>query len=773
MEWQRFLRFVLVVVVAAVGVAVFRGLQRRTQPAPLLVIDRIDPDAVIQTRGSRIVQADPLGEHLQIASGRQSTYADGGMKLLDGVAVTVADREDRDGFTLTGHEATVNADQTEVRISGMVRLDSSNGLLADTETAEYTDTDGVIRMPGPTTFARDGMNAFGDRAEYDRASDLLHLLAAARVALTDGDGGTRIQARTATLAQVDGYMRFVGEVRIARGMHRMRANDVRALTVADTNQVESLMLRGDATIAGSDQRAGSLREMAARDIDLTYTEDGQGLERSRLEHRARLEVFGVTGGAGTEIHGDTVEIRFAPDGSGLGELTAEGTVRLEVPSGVDQPAQSVTSDRLSLTSTTGEELDTAVFYGAVEFREKEAATTDTDGATESERVISADRLTAGLGAGLSGLETATFVGNVVLENRDTVAFADEAVYTVISGQVELLMSRSQTAVSTRDVIAESTSTGREDDIEAGSGPVEGAIENPTVAGALEAIESRPPRLEDARRGSIQALSIVLGLNDGQVTASGEVESVLTGESDDGQAGAAVRRPGMLEANEAVYVRADALAYDDDAATTTYTGGARLWQSVTKFAGYEIVLDETVGNISASGGVETESLITQIDVETGLPKESLTLGYGDDFLFDDDAHQATYSTGARLNGPRGDLKAEEIRVFLQQDGHTLERIEADGTVDLTMTSQWVSGDTLVFHDADGRYEMTGEPVRLVERADEGCRETTGRRLTFFMTEDAVSVDGQSEVRTEAADISCPPEMDTAASVASRAVATSGV
>ena len=51
-------------------------------------------------------------------------------------------------------------------------------------------------------------------------------------------------------------------------------------------------------------------------------------------------------------------------------------------------------------------------------------------------------------------------------------------------------------------------------------------------------------------------------------------------------------------------------------------------------------------------------------------------------------------------------------------------------------------------------MEGEPVRIIERQGAECRETTGRRLVFFLTDDAVSVDGQSEIRTEAAKLDCP-------------------
>ena len=76
------------------------------------------------------------------------------------------------------------------------------------------------------------------------------------------------------------------------------------------------------------------------------------------------------------------------------------------------------------------------------------------------------------------------------------------------------------------------------------------------------------------------------------------------------------------------------------------------------------------------------------------------------------------------------------------------------IELIMPTRLVSGDTLVYYDADGRYETYGAPVRITEEQEEGCRETTGRSLIFFLTEDAISVDGQSEVRTEAATVTCP-------------------
>ena len=184
------------------------------------------------------------------------------------------------------------------------------------------------------------------------------------------------------------------------------------------------------------------------------------------------------------------------------------------------------------------------------------------------------------------------------------------------------------------------------------------------------------------------------------------------------------------------------------------GRARLWQSTAKFEGEEIVLDEQAGNIGALGSVQTESMISQINDLTGLPEASLTRGEAQRFAYEEETHRAIYDSGATLSGPRGDLTADLIHVYLQADGQTLERIEAEGTVSMELTDRWVSGETLVYYDADGRYEMEGEPVRIIERGASDCRETTGRTLTFFLTEDAVEVDGESEVRTAAADVPCP-------------------
>ena len=149
--WRRSLCGTLILCVLGVGAAVVIGLRDRPEPARLLVVERTDPDAVMQTRGSRVVQADSLGENLRVVADRQDTYEDGSVRLVHNVRVTVATREDRPGFVLMGNEATLDSGKTAVEVTGMVEMESSDGLSASTEHTSYTERDGVVRMPGPTT----------------------------------------------------------------------------------------------------------------------------------------------------------------------------------------------------------------------------------------------------------------------------------------------------------------------------------------------------------------------------------------------------------------------------------------------------------------------------------------------------------------------------------------------------------------------------------------------------------------------------------------------
>ena len=203
----------------------------------------------------------------------------------------------------------------------------------------------------------------------------------------------------------------------------------------------------------------------------------------------------------------------------------------------------------------------------------------------------------------------------------------------------------------------------------------------------------------------------------------------------------------------VLVTADRLFYDDTTAVATYTGSAHLWQDDTEFHGEEIVLDEATGNISASGDVRTRTILSQLNDDTGVQEDSVTTARAGQMEYDDTLRLATYTGEAQVSGPRGDVFGDTIRIYLHEDSKTLDRVEASGNVRLETPGRFVTGAALLYYDADGRYEMEGEPVRIVEDLEEECRETIGRTLTFFITGDELSVDGRAETRTQTASGEC--------------------
>lgn len=699
--WRRFLRFALILFVVGLGAAVLLGLRERAAPAAGLVVQRSDPDAVIQTRTSRIVQTDSAGDNFNLVAGRQLTYPGGDVRLLDGVEMTVGARDDREAFDLQSAEATIDGDKTEVRLDGGVRFATGGGLEAHTEQVFYTDADGIVRMPGAASFERDGMRAAARQAVYDRARDFLRLWGDARVALPASGRPTDISAAAAMIAQTDGYMTFDGGVAVDADRLQMTASRAWVEVAGELAALEALQLQENARILGRRREPGQLRAMAASDIRLGYAEEGRRLERATMIGGARLGLFGSDGDSGTEIAAQSMDVGFTSSGDGVSALEARTGVVVDMPRGRSGPEQRIGADALHGASTSGRSLDRARFEGDVEYRERGG---------NGGRSGRAERLEATFAAGLAALEDATFRGEVTFEDGAVQALGDEARYLIADDAIELLRV---------------------------------------------APSGRLPRVVD-RRGSMQAGRIRLAFDGPRIAAQDDVESVLSGTADAGGAGGA-QRPGLLDSTQPVLVIAGELLYDGRAQTAAYGDGARLWQGETQFRGDTIVLDEAVGDLRIDGAAWTRFPVTQINDDTGLPEESLSTGRGGAMRYERAEHRVTYTTAAGLDGPQGDLTADTIQVQLHADDNTLDRVTAAGKVMLTSPGRRVSGDTLVYHDADGRYEMEGQPVRMVEEVDGECRETTGRTLTFFIAADDVSVDGQAEIRTATASGKCPELM----------------
>lgn len=695
MRWQRYLRPALALFAIGFLLVLVFAIRPRPTGSPGEAVARVDPEAVAETEGGVLYIARGADAELRVEYARLLTYADGSSRF-EGVAVEVPERGGR-SYLIEGQRGSVTGNQSHVALAGDVKLTSSDGLTVTGQEATYDNGEGLVRMPGPVAFARGRTSGTSVGATFDERRDVLWLLEQARITIAAdeaGAGAAQVFADAAGFARRDRYMRFTGQVRMTRDGQVVESESAVAYLDEAGERVELLELRGSARVTQAAPVAGGLESMTARDINLLYGDDGQTIERATLAGGSAIELAGESGGEGQRLAGDFIDIELDADGATMTSLVARDGVQLDLPSQGTTPTRRIRSAILDATGAPGRGLTGARFVNDVEFRETRAATRSSEGI---DRVARARQLDAAVAGGFGAIETARFTGQVTFRDGPLDAVAPEATYAVAAGRLAL------------------------------AGP-----------GA---------RVND-ERATIQARTIDITLDGRGLEADGDVRSVLKATAGPPAAGGPpVQRPSMLSDEEPVNVTAAHLVYDSDTGRATYTGEARLWQGETAVQGATLVLDDRVGNLTATGGVRSTWRLEDTDAKTGKTERKTTVATSEELVYDEAQRRATYTTNARMNGPEGDLRAVRIELYLDETGEALERAEAYENVSLRAEARWSTGDRLTYYAADARYVMSGLPVRILEQLPAECRETTGRTLTFYRSTDSISVDGDQEQRTQ--------------------------
>ena len=693
LAWQRRARLAVAAIGVVCAVAVFVTTRRRETPPPPVEVPRTDPRAVVESTGTVVRQVKGAREHFRIEADRQLTYAGGATKLT-GVKVTV-DQEGR-SFVVSGRDAEVGQDQSSVVLNGDVRLAASDGLTAATESASYSDGEGIVRAPGQVVYERGRLRGEGVGMTYDRNRDVLWVLDRAVVTFAPdaaGAGAVEVVAGAAGLDRRQKYVAFERGVKIVRAGRLTEADSAVAHLSEDESRVTAIELRGHSRITNEQSAAGTLREMTATDMNLTYAEDGERLERAVLAGGSAVRIAGEEGTDDRRLSAESLEIGLAPDGATVLSLSGRTRVVLDVPSGTAAPARTIRATSLVGSGEPERGLTAATFTENVEFRES-------GGTPPAQRVVRSRVLATTLGAGFGEIQDARFSGGVRVEDGDTRASAATARYQVSRGIVEL------------------------------SGEVGAA----------------GPRVS-ADQITVDAVRIELTLDGPKVKATQAVRSVIQPAAPKaggaGTGASATRVPGLMQQDKPVYVTADALQYDGATARAAYTGRARMWQGEMAVQGDTLNLDGRSGDLTAAGDVRSALILEQVNEKTKARETVPTIASAGDLHYEDGPRKATYRTDARVNGSHGDLHARTIELYLGPDGRALERVEAYEQVSLRQTARSVIGERLTYLAGEGRYLMLGEPVTI----DEECRKTTGRILTFFRSTDRILVDGNEQIRTE--------------------------
>ena len=729
-RWQKRARWGLAAFGIAFAIVVYTAIGERQTAAPPDALVRLDPEAIIETFGAALQRVQEAREDFVIEAERQLTYEGGASKFIN-VTIKVKQREGRD-FVVSGREAHAGENQKDLEVSGDVRLAASDGFVANTDRATFNQDDATVRVAGPVSFQKGRMSGSGVGMTYNQSTDVLTLSQQARVVITNESGKpiNEFSSGSATLARVENYLALDNDVHALRGDQVLEARQGRALLSEDDQFITFIELRGDAQVSGG----STFESMTARDIDLDYTDDGATLERVQLTGNGVIRMAAPDAGEGgrapelrrsemgRQFAGDVLELGLAPDAS-LTKATGRGNVRVDLPAAPGTPARSVRSQNFEATGAAGKDLDAARFEQEVEYREAAAA-------GRAARVARSNALRITLAG--DEVTSAAFTGGVKFEDQGLQASGAQGEYDPAKGTLRLSGA------------------------DAGGGP----------------------RVADAQI-QIEASAIDVTLQGRQMAARGNVRTILRG-------GASTNKlPGLLQQGQPANVNANTLAYDGDAGKATYAGAAALWQGETAIRGNTIVLDQTRGDLVATGAARST---VALDAATSV-------GSANEIRYRDAMRTLTFESppppkpvavapiapaapatpavpaapvvptapgapGAtatapvvpvayvpsRLSGTQGDITAARIDLVLAQAGSTLDRLEAYTSVSARVDTRVATGDRLTYFADDGRYVMTGiatVPVKIVEE----CRETTGNTVTFFKTGERIVVDGNEQVRTQ--------------------------
>lgn len=773
MTWQKKARLgIAAFVVVFVAIVIVTGRHRKAVLPPEAVPKRVDPAAVVEGHGTgKIVNTQDGRVVFSLTFGSQLTYPDGHSKLTGGVSVT-ADRNGRP-FTITSGEADVTMKGSDLETAHFmhdVKL-KNNDLEVAANDASYSESEGVVKIPGPVTFTRGRMKGSGVGATYDRNREVLWLLDQAHIAVmgdAKGQGALDASSKSAGMARLENYIRLTGSGHINADGRLIDADEITiALTPAtpqDPDQrVQNLQLRGNSRITGGGGVTAP-QAMSARDIDLAYAPDGRTLQHAQLVENAVVQLPGDPKGAGRRIAGKTVEIGMAPDGATVTSLTANDNVQVDLPAEGDLPAKRIRSASLVAAGPAGAGLQTATFTGNVEYREARAAKGNV---AAVERVARSQSLMVETKPGLGAVQQADFHGNVHFTDGPQVAAdASRALYHVDRDQIDLSSTQDPGPGSPRVSDGRVTVEARAIEMTLGTRKLtaDTKVRSSMLPQTKPAAAGIAPVAPVGQRGSAGAAgkpAIAAGAAKPQPAIGAAKPPVAAGAQKTPPASSgdseATHLPGLLKQDQPVTVTSNRLSYDGAAGHATYSGNARLWQGDTSIRGDTIVVDDKSGNLEAHTNTRTEMMLDEVDSKTGVRKQTRSIGEGDDFVYDDAKRLATYTGTAHIVGPEGDVTGEKIELFFKADSNELERAEgygANGSVVVKDKKRTATGARLTYTVETETYLMTGTPVIAIETAPPDCKKSVGAVLTFQRDVGTVSTSGNGVIRSMQNSIVCP-------------------
>jgi lipopolysaccharide export system protein LptA len=209
------------------------------------------------------------------------------------------------------------------------------------------------------------------------------------------------------------------------------------------------------------------------------------------------------------------------------------------------------------------------------------------------------------------------------------------------------------------------------------------------------------------------------------------------------------RPPAVSASS-TNVLADRMVAERQSQTVHYEGHVRAWRGTDVVESSALDVYRTERRVSSGWQVvtsflEPSSLVKEGGARAPAAGEMRPVTVRADFLeYLDGGRRARYKGNVRLLTENTTLQSDQMDVYFTQgdtvEGSQVDHAEAEGHVKVTQPGRRGSGDRAEYFAGPGKIVLTGGPPSLF---DEEKGFTTGQRLTFFIHDDRLFVDGDEK------------------------------
>ncbi|MBI1940648.1 MAG: hypothetical protein HYS33_03970, partial [Acidobacteria bacterium] len=184
----------------------------------------------------------------------------------------------------------------------------------------------------------------------------------------------------------------------------------------------------------------------------------------------------------------------------------------------------------------------------------------------------------------------------------------------------------------------------------------------------------------------------------------------------------------------------------------YEGNVRAWRGTDVVEASSLDVYRAERRVASGAGVRTSHLQTASRVPGAPPgksqneKRPVTV-QADRLEYFDQGSKASYRGHVRLLAENTTLEADRVDVYFlsgkDSRGAEVDRAVAEGDVKVRQPSRRATGERAEYFAGEGKILLTGGPPTL---RDEEKGFTTGQRLTFYIRDDRLLVDGGDESPT---------------------------